>query len=129
MTQIHWSVYSSIAIFSFVIYVNSIFCDFVWDDRAAILNNHDVVNKNKTYENVFNFLYHDFWGQNITYSDSHKSYRPITTFTYIIDNYFYGQNAAGYHLSNVVIFTLSCLAMLNLASLWIKPEGKLKSVQ
>lgn len=120
-SNIHWTVYLIICTISVLLYSNTIFCGFVWDDRAAILNNKDVMDKDPS--NRFGFIYHDFWGQNITNADSHKSYRPLTTFTYIIDNHVYGSSSMGYHMTNVSLYTLTSLVMLYFASLWLKPEG------
>lgn len=52
--------------------------DFVFDDFEAVVNNKDV-NWNTS---IFNLLKHDFWGANISSSNSHKSYRPLTVFTF-----------------------------------------------
>ena len=41
---------------------------YVWDDRAAIVNNADVHGTTSLLE----LLQHDFWGQDITLKDSHK---------------------------------------------------------
>ena len=120
-SAIHWTVYLIISLLSALLYCNTIFCGFVFDDRAAILNNKDVMSKDLS--NRFGFIHHDFWGQNITNADSHKSYRPLTTFTYIIDNYVYGPGARGFHMKNILLFNLTSLAMLYFSSLWLKPEG------
>jgi hypothetical protein len=51
-------------------------CDFVFDDIFAIKENKDVM-----YGGWDVFL-HDFWGQDISKRDSHKSYRPVTTLSF-----------------------------------------------
>ena len=119
--NIHWTVYCIISVISLLLYSNTIFCGFVFDDRVAILNNKDVMSKDMS--DRFGFLYHDFWGQNITNADSHKSYRPLTTLTYIIDNHVYGPSAIGFHMTNIIVFALTSVAMLYFSSLWLKPEG------
>ncbi|VDK48453.1 unnamed protein product [Anisakis simplex] len=53
--------------------------DFVFDDREAILNNA-VVQGERPLWDVFRT---DFWGRSIESDRSHKSYRPITTFTFM----------------------------------------------
>ena len=77
----------------------------MWDDRAAILANRDVVG-NEPLTKLFS---HDFWGQDITLSDSHKSYRPITVLSFRINYFFHGLSAAGFHASNVVIHGVSSI--------------------
>ncbi len=66
---------------------------------------------------------HDFWGQDITLFDSHKSYRPLTVLTFRMDHYFHGLSADGYHVSNIIIYALACLAMYKLALQWLNKPG------
>ena len=61
-------------------YSNALTGEFVFDDAFAIVNNQDV-----TGDNHFNLWLHDFWGQDLSRSDSHKSYRPITTLTFRVN--------------------------------------------
>ena len=58
-------------------YYNAFSGDFVFDDSFAIVNNRDVIGNNS-----HSLWFHDYWGQNLSRSDSHKSYRPITTLTF-----------------------------------------------
>jgi len=67
-----------IVLLSFVIRLNTLWGTFIWDDRAAVVQNADV----KPGTTIFDIFQHDFWGQNISAVDSHKSYRPLTTITY-----------------------------------------------
>ncbi|VDP53432.1 unnamed protein product [Heligmosomoides polygyrus] len=52
--------------------------EFVFDDSATILNN-PVVNGRGSIKQVFST---DYWGHPIASLNSHKSYRPLTTFTF-----------------------------------------------
>ena len=67
--------------------------DFVFDDLPAIAKNSDLVAASPTpiFWVGFNlgwtshtFFQHDFWGSNLSSSTSHKSYRPLTTFSFWI---------------------------------------------
>ena len=51
-------------------------------------------------------LLHDFWGQDITLSDSHKSYRPITTLTFRLNHALHGLDACGFHVGDVTYISL-----------------------
>ncbi len=113
------SVYGFIGALSLVLYIGTLWCGFVWDDRAAIVSNVDV----RATLLHSGFLIHDFWGQNISQPDSHKSYRPITTLSYKLDHTLYGLSATGFHLSNAFIYAATCIGFLWLASLWLTPEG------
>jgi tetratricopeptide (TPR) repeat protein len=61
--------------------------------RAAIMSNEDVHGMTP----LSNLLVHDFWGQNITLADSHKSYRPFTVLTYRLNYAVHGIDSMGYH--------------------------------
>lgn len=51
--------------------------DFVFDDSEAIVKNEAVKSKSWLYP-----FYTDFWGTNISSNLSHKSYRPLTVWTF-----------------------------------------------
>lgn len=102
--------------FSFILYGNTLWGGFVWDDRAAIIGNKDVRGESTIYSIIFE---HDFWGQDITLVDSHKSYRPLTTLSFRLNHYFHGYNASGYHLGNILIFAVTSILVYILAKQWI----------
>lgn len=85
-------------------------------------------------------LVHDFWGQNITLADSHKSYRPFTVLTYRLNYAIHGIDPFGYHagnaikmteyfvtcfLGNVIIYALACVVMYFFSQQWLPLHGKL----
>lgn len=51
--------------------------DFVFDDSEAVVKNSDV-----TSNSLIDPFYKDFWGTNIQSNLSHKSYRPLTIFSF-----------------------------------------------
>lgn len=62
-----------------IAYVNSLRGDFIFDDHFAVTQNRDVLlHKVGRLE----FLRNDFWGQPLTSTSSHKSYRPLTVFLF-----------------------------------------------
>ena len=70
-------------------YAPALTADFSFDDRPAILENKDVT-KDFDLQSISHRLHqifqHDFWGSNITdHSKSHKSYRPFTVLTFVMD--------------------------------------------
>lgn len=71
-TSYHLIVVVSAAVLSFC---GNIDGGFVFDDREAIL-------KNKAVRSAQELLRTDFWGQPIRSSNSHKSFRPVTTLTF-----------------------------------------------
>ena len=57
---------------------NSIFNDFVHDDIPAIVRNPDVQGQTT----LLTLIKNDFWGKPMSELTSHKSYRPLTVFSY-----------------------------------------------
>jgi hypothetical protein len=70
--------YSIVGIFGIVVYLNSLPGNFVHDDLPAIVYNRDVLGTTS----VIDMLQNDFWGMRMKLKESHKSYRPLTTFTF-----------------------------------------------
>jgi len=68
-----------IAITSTIPFLPAISEDFVFDDLPAIAKNNDLVAASPAP-----IFWHDFWGSNLSSSTSHKSYRPLTTFSFWI---------------------------------------------
>ncbi|KAF8071070.1 Tmtc4 [Scenedesmus sp. PABB004] len=56
-------------------YTNTLIGDFTFDDNFAVISNGDVTSDANPVAGLFR---HDFWGQDIASSQSHKSYRPVT---------------------------------------------------
>lgn len=103
----------------FVLYYPTLSAGYVWDDRAAIVSNPDVHGSRSLYKLFEN----DFWGQDMTLSDSHKSYRPVTVLTFRANYFFHGLSAMGYHLGNIVIYSFSCVAAYAFALQWLPDTG------
>ena len=60
---------------SLLVYLNTLWGDFVHDDIPAIVNNPDVNGKHSKAMELFS---NDFWGEPMSSVTSHKSYRPLT---------------------------------------------------
>lgn len=92
------------AVLGAVVYSNTLGASFVWDDRAAVVGNADVQGTTSWWD----LVQHDFWGQNITAPDSHKSYRPLTVASFRVNFAVTGAQAAatGFHLVNVLLHSV-----------------------
>ena len=103
-------------IFSFLLYGNTLSggASYVWDDRAAILSNGDVSSTNPL-KDVF---YHDFWGQDISLADSHKSYRPVTVLTFRFNHWLHGYSPFGFHALNIFFYAVGVVVYYNWARQW-----------
>lgn len=73
-----WCIYAAIALVAVGCYLNALSGDFVHDDIPAIVRNKDVLAENS----VASIFRNDFWGTSMHDVNSHKSYRPLTTFTF-----------------------------------------------
>lgn len=59
---------------------------FVYDDDVAIVKNADITNTNQTIMKTISAIFdHDFWGQKLWLSASHKSFRPLVTLTFAME--------------------------------------------
>ena len=77
----------------------------MYDDRAAVLNNPDVLGIRPIFPNVFT---HDFWGQDMSLDRSHKSYRPLAVLSLRLTNFRAGvESASAFHFDNVVLHALN----------------------
>ncbi|KAH9395559.1 hypothetical protein TYRP_020586 [Tyrophagus putrescentiae] len=71
-------VYLLSGLLSALVFLNSLGGDFVHDDLPAVLQNADVLGTTS----LADLLTHDFWGRPMADTESHKSYRPLTTLTF-----------------------------------------------
>ena len=86
-------------------------CGFCLDDPLAIESNADIAG----FEGSFSAaLWHDFWGRDMNAENSHKSWRPLTIFTFQL-NYLAGSlEPAGFHATNAALHGLVCAAVVQL---------------
>lgn len=62
---------------------------------------------------------HDFWGQDITLADSHKSFRPITVLSYRLNYMVHGLSAAGFHMGNIACYAVAAVLFYKVSSQWV----------
>ena len=95
-------------------YLNCIACDFVFDDRLAILNNKDVQHGAALAPVWTN----DFWGKGLQMHDSHKSYRPLTILSFRFHTWWrQGEpRPADFHAANALLHALVCGCVAELAA-------------
>ncbi|XP_061576896.1 protein O-mannosyl-transferase TMTC3 [Cololabis saira] len=102
-------------------YWNSLSCGFVFDDVSAILDNKDL----RPSTPLSNLFLNDFWGTPMAEERSHKSYRPLTVFTFRLNYLFSELSAASYHLFNVVLHAVVCLLFLRVCRLFLDQTSSL----
>ena len=91
------------------VYLGSLDCGFCFDDKSAILENHDV-----TGEFSWQLLWNDFWGHPIHLNTSHKSYRPLCVATFKLNYLLHELQPMGYHLVNVLLHGVVCYLYVQL---------------
>nr|XP_027200456.1 transmembrane and TPR repeat-containing protein 1-like isoform X2 [Dermatophagoides pteronyssinus] len=97
-------IYIVIILISIICFSNSLNGDFVHDDIPAIVKNDDVHGTTTIWQ-LFN---NDFWGRPMSDTESHKSYRPITTFTFRL-NMMISTQPFGFHLINLFLHIIVSL--------------------
>ena len=94
----------SCSLLALLLYLNTLDCDLVFDDTAAISSNKDV----RPESPWSNLLYHDFWGDDLHHPKSHKSFRPLTSATFKANYHIHQEHSYGYHLVNVLLNAIVC---------------------
>jgi len=104
---------------SIIVYTPTIWADFTYDDKVAVLTNPDVQQLLPVTE-VFK---HDFWGNNIIPTGpgqwTHHSYRPLVVLTFQLDQVLGGGIPSVFHFTNIFLHaaaTVLCSSLL--FSLW-----------
>ncbi|KAF6777148.1 hypothetical protein AHF37_03638 [Paragonimus kellicotti] len=94
-----------------LVYLNSLWCGFVFDDVSAIKENQDL----RPTTNWTDAFYNDFWGTPMIQERSHKSYRPITVLTFRVNYLLHELNPVGYHAFNVILHALVAVLLFRLS--------------
>lgn len=98
----------AVFLLSIALHANCVSNGIVWDDRAAVTYNRDVADGP-------DYLNHDYWGQPMAAVDSHKSWRPLATWSFRMNYLVHGFEPLGYHLVNVLLHACSCVLVLSVA--------------
>ncbi len=106
-----------IAALTLAVYANTLRNSFVYDD-------HDVIEHSRLiriWANLPALFNHDYF-----LLSGEMSYRPVVTFSYLVDYSFWKLNPFGYHLGNLLIHALNgVLIFLIFRSLPIRPAAAL----
>ena len=100
----------------FIAYANSISNPFIWDDDALVVKNQAIRSINLIPQ-LFN---DDLYSGSVAGSNF---YRPLQSFTYMLDYHFGELNPVYYHITNILlqalagflVFLLSCALLNNLS--------------
>ena len=92
-----------------VIYANSLFNPFIYDDFLLVHQNLLI----RSFDNFKNVFQANLFQVNPTYYSEEGApsnfYRPIQHLTYMFDYHFYGLDSFGYHLVNIILHILNAV--------------------
>ncbi len=91
---------------SFLVYLNALRNGFVWDDMVLIADNEGI-NKWGCFWESFVRDFFDTTDDTIEFKYGY--YRPIISLSYMIDYTLWGLKPWGFHLSNIIFHTMSCI--------------------
>ena len=94
-------------------YCNTLENEFSFDDNFAVVKNPDVSAEGGG-SSLAALLTHDFWGRDMNAENSHKSWRPLTIFTFQLNYLAGGLEPAGFHATNAALHGLVCAAVVQL---------------
>lgn len=98
------------------VYINALPNEFVYDDRALFIEHADIWK----VQNLKLLL----TSQDNLFGQSQTGYfRPLPNISFLIDYYLWGQNPAGFRLTNIVWHCLTTLAVFFLALILFKTIG------
>lgn len=93
---------------AFLVYANSLQGEFVWDDRTLFIEYGHIWR----WENIGQLL--TIQDNLFRYNDT-GFYRPLVNLTFLLDNWFWGLNPTGYHLTNIILHILATLLVHGIA--------------
>lgn len=92
------------------VYSNSFNHSFVYDDKATIVENRFI----RDFRNLSKFFSRDYFSQ-----ASELTYRPVVTFSYMVDFRLWGQRPKGFHATNISLHMINSMLIFFIAiSLW-----------
>lgn len=116
-TKDKW-IYLSIAliiVLGSIVYSNSVNGKFIWDDQYLVKDNPYI----KNWINIVKIFTVNMGSAT---TDMSISYRPLQTFTFMIDYSLWELNTKGYHLMNILLHILVALAFWWLTNILFKDK-------
>jgi protein O-mannosyl-transferase len=92
------------------VYIDALDAPFLWDDLPLLEQN--CVRK---LCGAANYLMTPFWDLSVKTPNAGILYRPLTTLSFAIDGLLHGQNATGFHVTNLIFHILNVILVCVLA--------------
>ena len=105
-----WLTAGLLGLLAVVPYIGALDFDFVWDDRALILENEHIQDSRLLAEG----LTADYW-QSLDEPEAKRSfYRPLVTLSFFVDWFLWSDNPSGFHGTNLLLHLLNVLLVYSL---------------
>jgi Tfp pilus assembly protein PilF len=102
-----WFRYLPLAVAGFLVHVPSLQGQFLWDDGYLAQENPFIKSPLLIYQAFRHYLFHDSFS---------SYYRPVQNLSFMVDYYLWNADAAGFHLTNVLLHLASGLLLYGLLS-------------
>jgi protein O-mannosyl-transferase len=99
-----------VLLFAVIMNGNIFNAEFTLDDKFSVSENPCVQSKPMLWSQLFS---RDYWGHRLSLPDSHKSFRPLTTFSFWVNVWIF--HKPYFHLTNCLLHSLSCILTYILA--------------
>lgn len=96
-----------IVVIAIAVYANSLLNGFAFDDVLIVQNNPLI----QSFQNTWQVFTSGYWQQ---WSGGLSNYRPFFTLSLMIDTVSWKGNPFGYHLTNVLLHTATCVLLFTL---------------
>ena len=108
---------------SFILYANTLFNGFLYDDIPQVLNNPWITD--------FSYLPEIFFSKTWGFDPTHTTasyYRPMMLLTFLAEYHIFGLAPWGWHLTNIIFHALNGIAVFLLFSAIFKKSTKASEV-
>ncbi|MDO8495760.1 MAG: tetratricopeptide repeat protein [bacterium] len=112
--SVFWRVFILSFVLSFILFGNSIFGDFVFDDVAVVQNRADLKDSGNFF-NLFISSYHQHMPKT-------GLYRPLTMATYAINHVVFSSSPVSFHIFNIIIHALNSFLVFWLVDYFLRSK-------
>ncbi len=117
-------IYCLIVLSCFVLYGNTISCDYALDDAELITGNRYTQKGISGIKDIFAYDSFKGYGEKYLNAVSGGRYRPLSIATFAIEHSFFGNNPHVSHFINILLYAFCCLLIFILFSRLLKKFPK-----
>ncbi len=109
----HWP-YVFLAATAFLLYANTLTHDYALDDYSAIVENRIVKKRAEAIPEIFATPYRAGYR-----AAAGNLYRPLPLSMFAVEHHYFGNQAAGHHVVNVLLYVLLAVLLFSLLKKWL----------